>query len=494
MKITLKSATLAIAAVLFIHQLPTMALAQNPPTKESAAALGDELLYQQAVQSYLWALPILNMYGMKEGSEGKFGKGYNVLPIWKQRLDARTLVTTPNSDVIYAMGYLDLKQDGPIVIEAPPGLQGLLDDFWQRPIPSVGEIDGRRWSGDVGLAGPDKGKGGKYLILPPDFMGNAPPGYLTFRSGTYGVFVFWREFFKDPTQLDAPVKRMEQTRIYPLGKEAGAKPMQFPDASGVPVNMLYPRDGSAFDLLKRIVDNEYMDPAGMDMRGMLAAIGIMKDKPFSPDKKEREILNKAAERAVEIGHYLVTEANPEIPGGLFYKDRQYVNVFPPGATPDFTAPATKPTYTDLDLRSAFFAIAYSASPAMAISMVDVGAKYPSAFKDAKGNYLAGDQSYRMHLPAGIPVKLFWSVTVYDAETASGLANGQRFPSISQMDRPVTNSDGSTDIYFGPKSPGDGKNWLATVPGKGFFIILRLYGPTKPFFDQTWKPDDVQLLK
>jgi hypothetical protein len=139
------------------------------PTPETAAQLKDEMLYQRAVQWYLWALPILNMYGMKEGSQAKFGKGYNVLPIWKTRLNAKTLITTPNSDVIYAMGYLDLKRDGPIVIEAPPGLQGIVDDFFQRPICSVGQIEGKQWCGDVGLPGPDKGKGGKYLLLPPDF-------------------------------------------------------------------------------------------------------------------------------------------------------------------------------------------------------------------------------------------------------------------------------------------------------------------------------------
>src|SRR4030095_16436967 len=130
----------------------------------------------------------------KEGSEARYGKGYHVLPIWKRRLDARTLVTTPNSDVIYAMGSPDLKENGPLVIEAPPGLQGILDDFFQRPICSTGKIGGRVWCGDVGLPGPDKGKGGKYLLLPPDYTGRIPSGYFPFRSRTYGVFVFWRGF------------------------------------------------------------------------------------------------------------------------------------------------------------------------------------------------------------------------------------------------------------------------------------------------------------
>jgi hypothetical protein len=462
---------------------------QGYPTPETVAQLRDELLYQRATQSYLWALPLLNMYAMKEGSEAKFGKGYNVLPIWKKRLNAKTLVTTPNSDVIYAMGYLDLKQDGPIVIEAPPGLQGILDDFFQRPIPSEGRIDGRMWYGDVGLPGPDKGKGGKYLILPPDFTDNPPAGYLTLRSRTYGVFVFWRGFFKDPKQLDWPVKVMQQTRIYPLGK--AAKAMQFPDASGVPVNMLYPRDGSAFDLLKRAIDAEYVDPADLDMRGMLAAIGIVKDQPFSPDGHTREILDRAARRASQMAQYVSLEVVGTRPGGTYYSDRQYVNAFPtvPG-TPDFVSP----TYTDIEIRSGFFSLAYSASPAMAINIPDIGAKYPSTFTDADGEFLSGDGSYRMHLPAGIPARLFWSVTVYDAVTASGLDNGQPFPSINQMDKPVANADGSTDIYFGPRTPGEGKNWLATVPGKGFFVCLRLYGPTQSFYDQSWKPGDVEKVR
>ena len=464
-------------------------------TDEAESRLKDEMLFEKAVQSYLWAMPALNIYAMKEGSEAKFGKGYNVLPIWKERLSAKTLVTTPNSDVIYAMGYLDLKTDGPLVIEVPPGLQGILDDFFQRPIHSVGEIDGKEWSGDVGLPGPDKGKGGKYLVLPPDYNGSVPKGYFAYRSRTYGVFVFWRGFFQDPKKLDGPVKVMEQTRIYPLGAGDGAaKPMQFPNASGVPINMLYPTDGAAFDMLKRFIDGEYVDPADMDMRGMLAAIGIVKGEPFEPDAHQRELLDKAARTAAAYGKVTFARLTSETPGGLWWKDRHYINGFPPILTPEFTSPAGTATYNNTLMRGGFFTGAYSASPGMALNMVGIGAKYIAAFADADGAYLSGDSSYRMHLPAGIPAKIFWSVTVYDASNASGLDNGQSFPSINAMDKPSANDDGSTDIYFGPKSPGDGKNWLATVPGKGFFVILRLYGPTQPFFDQAWKPGDLEKMK
>jgi hypothetical protein len=143
-------------------------------------------------------------------------------------------------------------------------------------------------------------------------------------------------------------------------------------------------------------------------------------------------------------------------------------------------------------RAGYFTIAYSTSPGMAVSMVNVGAKYPLTWKDADGDFLNGGNDYKLHLPPNIPVALFWSVTVYDPITASGLDNGQPFPSLNTMDKPVQNADGST--YFGPKSPGAGRNWLRTLPDKGFFVILRLYGPQEAFFNQTWKPDGILKVK
>ena len=131
------------------------------PTPQAAERLFDELDFQRAVQVYLWALPAMNIDAMRRGSEAVFGTGNHILPVWKDRLNTKTKVTTPNSDVVYAMSYLDLKA-GPLVLDVPPQLQGMLDDFWHRPLC------------DVGFVGPDKGQGGKYLLLPPDFGGEAP--------------------------------------------------------------------------------------------------------------------------------------------------------------------------------------------------------------------------------------------------------------------------------------------------------------------------------
>jgi hypothetical protein len=340
---------------------------------------------------------------------------------------------------------------------------------------------------------PDKGKGGKFLVLPPGYQGSVPEGYFVYHSRTNNVFVFWRAFFKDPKDLGPPNKLIEQTRIYPLVTEAQAKPMQFPDASGKPLNMLYPADGSYFDILSRFADSEAIDPVDADWRGMMAAIGIVKGQPFRPDAHARAILDAATKTAFETSRVLVYANMEKSPGGLIYDDRHYVDLSR-GGVADYEWLDNAKRLRDLDIRTSVYSIVYATSPAMLSNVPGMGARYLPAFKSADGQYLSGDNSYHLHLPPKIPAAIFWSVTLYDAETASGLDNGQPFPSINTMDKPAQNADGSTDFYFGPNSPAEGKNWLRTVPGQGFFMILRLYGPTEAYFDKSWKPSDVELVK
>jgi hypothetical protein len=315
----LGTVALAHAQASRFDALANSAMVENRPTPETSKILRDELLFQRATQTYLWALPLINTLGMKVGSEKTFGAGYNVLPVWKKRLDAKTLVTTPNSDVIYAMSYLDLGKDGPMVFEAPPGLQGILLDFWQRPIPGPGQF-----AGDVGLPGPDGGKGGKFLILPPGYQGQVPEGYYVYRSGTNNVFVFLRSFYQDPKDLSPAVKIMEGAKIYPLGASAPS-PMQFPDASGVPVNMLPTSDGSAFDQLKLLVDTEGAGLADADWMGMLASLGIVKGQPFNPDVSTRAILDRAAKTGYKMSR--VIGFDDVVAGRSFrvYPDRRWLN-------------------------------------------------------------------------------------------------------------------------------------------------------------------------
>ncbi|WP_452101155.1 DUF1254 domain-containing protein [Bradyrhizobium monzae] len=490
-------ATQALAQETGFDKLANLPFAEGRPTKETAQTLRDELLFQRATQTYLWALPLINTLGMQVGSEKTFGAGYNVLPIWKKRLDAKTQVTTPNSDVLYAMSYVDLGKDGPLVMEAPPGLQGILLDYWQRPIP----VDGGKFAGDVGLAGPDAGKGGKFLLLPPDHKGAVPEGHFVYRSGTNNVFIFLRGFYEDPKNLTPAVAHLELTKIYPLNGEASAKPMKFPDASGVPVNMLPISDGGAFDQLKLLVDREGDSLAGPDWLGMLAAIGIVKGQPFTPDAQAREVLDRAAKTAYKMSRVLGFE---DVVGGRSYRiypDRHWTNPFADGTPSKPFGPLnlswinTAGEYLALDARINFFTNYYSVSPGMVSITPGKGANYLMAFTDGEGTPLSGGSNYRLRLPANIPAAIFWSVTLYDAANSSGLANGQPFPSFGSRDKPAQNPDGSTDIYLSPQAPaGKQGNWLATVPGRGYFAILRLYGPTEAALNKSWKPGDIETMK
>jgi hypothetical protein len=471
-------------------------MAENRPTPQTADLLRQELLFQRGTQTYLWALPLINTLGMKYGSEAVFGAGYNVLPIWKKRLDAKTLVTTPNSDVIYAMSYVDLGTDGPLVFEAPPNLQGILLDFWQRPIP----VDGGKYFGDVGLPGPDGGKGGKFLLLPPGFSGAVPEGYYVYRSATNNVFIFLRSFYQDPNNLTPAVSLVKQSKIYPLSAKGPAKAMRFPDASGVPANMLPRSDASAFDQLKWLIDREGSHLATADGLGMLASIGIINGQPFAPDSETRSILDLAAKTAYKMSRVIGFESRVSGRDFRVYLDRRWLNPMAdatpanPGSCFDLGWNRKDAGYLDLDSRIWFFTDYYSISPGMISQIPGKGAKYMIAFTDSTGTPLSGRSNYRLNLPPNIPAANFWSVTLYEAENASGLANGQAFPSLGSRDKPTPNPDGSTDIFLGPEEPaGKQGNWLATPVGRGYFAILRLYGPTEAAINKSWKPGDIEKI-
>ena len=231
-----------------------------------------------------------------------------------------------------------------------------------------------------------------------------------------------------------------------------ARPMQFPDATGVPANMLFPQDGRYFEMLARFIDREYRGPRRHGHAGMLHTLGIEKGKPFRPDAEMKGLLDRGARTAFKMSKVVMTDHLVHEPGGKYYPDRQWLNVFA-GENTSFQASGT---FTNVEQRAAFFTSAYSVSPAMVVNMVGKGAKYPVTARDADGDILGGGKSYRLHLPANIPAANFWSATVYEALTASGLDNGQPLPSLNSMDKPDQNSDGSTDLYLGPSARRGGR--------------------------------------
>jgi hypothetical protein len=297
------------------------------------------------------------------------------------------------------------------------------------------------------------------------------------------------------------VALMERAKIYPLGGQAGAKPMQFPDASGVPVHMLPISDGSAFDQLKRLVDSEGAHLADPDWLGMLASLGIVKGQPFTPDAPTRALLDRAAKTAYKMSRVVGFEDVVSGRNFRVYPDRRWVNPIAdgtpanPGGALDLSWRRTAGAYLDLDARIWFFTDYYSISPGMISQTPGKGAKYLVAFTDSAGTPLSGGTNYRVHLPPNIPAANFWSVTLYEAENASGLANGQPFPSLGSRDKPVQNADGATELYLGPEAPAAKQdNWLRTVPGKGYFAILRLYSPTEAAINKSWKPGDIEKVQ
>jgi len=454
----------------------------NWPGEQEAQQLVDELYYQRAIHAYMTMLPAMNVIGMRDGSEKEFGKGYNVLPIWKDRMDSRCWVPTPNADVIYSMSYLDLKETGPLVVAAPENVIGMFTDFFQRTIT------------DVGAIGPDRARGGLYLLLPPGYEGHIPGGYFVFESSTYNVFLFFRTVMeKGPDGPDPKpaVALAERTRVYPLwGEEKNIKPMVFPNGSGKRVDMMYPVDNKYWEKLKKFVDYEPVDAITPELRGVLASIGIIKGIPFKPTAAQKKILKKAVETAPKMILALRLKGR-EDKRNLYYKDRQYERAWA-AATAEFM----QDSYLDVNQRACFFQYAYSSAPAMAMRTIGAGSKYPITARDKNGDLLNGSNHYKLHFPAGIPAKLFWAVTAYNVTDGSMPETDQLLPSKNGFENTEKNSDGSIDIYFGPTQPSGiaDTNFIKTVDNRNYLVCIRLYGADIGFFDQTWKPDDVVKMK
>ncbi|GAB17451.1 hypothetical protein GOEFS_033_00130 [Gordonia effusa NBRC 100432] len=463
------------------------------PAPDAREQLEDELFFQRAVQAYLWALPAMNMWAMKRGLETVSGSGYNVMSVPEQRLKPTTLITTPNSDLIYGLTFADLSVTGPLVIEAPPKLQALLDDFWHRPLTGP-LIDGFQYLGDVGIPGPDRGRGGKYLIIPDDYDGLIDQDeYFVFTSRTNGVFIFARGFFQSVDDLSPGVESVEGIIVRPYNGDA--KPMTYQHVSEVPVDALFTRNASYFDALADFVQSERVDRTDPYMHGVLAALGISKGTVFAPSDRQRTLLDHAARTAWNMAKTVAASYDEE-DRARWWSDRHWVahvktdpdDFMHTVLDEEWRDRTTK--HTDVDAKLHMFVNHYSISTGMMSSVVGMGAKYGDAYKDSDGEYLRGENTYTITLPPNPPAGLFWSVTVYDAETAAGVdADGQEYPSLNGMNDLDLNDDGSITLTVGPTPPTGARNWLRTVPGRGWFSLFRFYGPKQEFFDHKYKLGD-----
>jgi len=463
------------------------------PTKETSALVYDNLDFLRGVEAFLNGIPAASMEEMRLGAMSLGATNSNQVVYFPKLMDSTPLFLTGNTSTVYAISMLDLKKDGPTVVEIPAGAgPGTLNDSFFRFVI------------DMGAPGPDKGKGGKYLLLPPDYEGDleGPIGgkeqvingekYFVAKSTSYVNLVALRGFLVDGKPDAAAKMWRDSLKVYPLAQKDNPPKMEFISASGKSYNTIHANNFEFYEELHAVIEREPVEMLDPELRGLFASIGIQKGKPFAPDERMKKILTDAVAVANATARsFLWDERNQEefLYEGSYWK-RGY-----PGNNYQFLRDEGMGG-RNLDARTFFYYFAILNTPSMAMKIVGAGSQYAWGYLDADGNYLDGSKTYKLNIPKDAPAKKFWSVVVYDPQTRSELQTDQTFPSKqSQRDKLITNKDGSIDIYFGPKAPaGKEANWIQTVPGKGWFSLLRLYSPTEAWFDKTWRPGEIELVK
>ncbi len=474
----------------------TLEFFDGMPDEATTDLLYDNLLRMRGIETFLNGIPATSIEGLRLGHIELGIETSNHAMLFETLMDSAGLFLTGNTDTVYCSLFLDLKKDGPTVVEIPAGCgPGTVNDAYFRFVV------------DMGAPGPDRGQGGKYLILPPDYEGDldGPIGgkkttidgedYFVTRSPSYANWVILRGFLVDG-KPDASAKMFrEGLKVYPWSARANPPAMRFTNASGLPFNTIHANNFDFYEELHTVIDREPVGLLDPELRGLFASVGIQKGTPFEPTEREKEILTDA----VAIGNATARAIafRPRLEGAQLYPDSGWTTAFVGGSYEWLRDGGDGGR--NLDARTFFYYIATVNTPAMVLKMVGRGSQYGLVSSDANGDYLDGSKTYSLNIPANVPAKDFWSVVVYDPQTRSELQTDQPFPSKnSKKGELVANADGSVDLFFGPTpdSAPSGKqgNWIQTVPGKGWFALLRLYGPLEPWFEKTWRPGEVELVR
>jgi len=507
-------------------RIGTLEYKDGAPSKETVAKAYDYLDLMHGVEAFVNAYQGASVAAIFKGSQ-EAGIPNNTALIFSELLDAKSLFLTANADTIYFWVNLDATK-GPIVVETPPRVLGVVDDMWFQ------------WITDFGLPGPDRGEGGKFLFVPPDYKGELPGGgYFVQRMRTTRATMVGRAFLEknDPKPVVATIKRT--LKIYPYlpggygtsigsaleGKATLARspdhkldwaflrpeePAKFIEGTGKVMNTVPPSDYSYFELINDLVQKEPVGALDPEIMGSLAAIGIVKGKPFNPDARMKRILTEAAAIGTASARSLTFRASPA-EGWAYYPGSAWTTMLwaggynfetpPPEVSTTGAITVNPPTGArTLNSRTAMFFYATYITPAMIMRLTGIGSQYLGAFVDSNGEYFDGAKVYKVTLPPNIPAEAFWSVTVYDNQSRSMLDTPQRYPRAGSQSYPTpaaeANADGSTTVYFAPKRPDGVKpgNWIQTDPKKGWNTLLRLYSPLEPFFTKVWRPSEIELVK
>lgn len=456
------------------------------PTKETAQKAYDHLDTARAMDVFLKGMPAASVAQLMHGPES-IGAKANSVVLFNTLMNSKPLYLTANTSTMYALPSLDMKETGPVVLEVPAGMLGAFNDAWFR------------YAGDIGPFGQDKGKGGKYLVLPPGYEGDVPEGYFVVKSQTYRMWVFMRASIANGVEA-AEKNIKENLKVYPLSEVGKSPETHFVDASDKYYNTVHANDETFYTHLNDVIQHEPLEMIDAETRGLLASIGIEKGKEFAPDERMKRILKDgvaiANATARSIVWYPRTEGSVDnMKGIMAYPDSDSgwtmawvdKNVFFNG----------KDKHTmNSDARVMFHYPYTAVTPAMAVSIPGKGSDYAMAFLDAEKNIFDGGKTYKVTVPANAPAADFWAFTLYDTQTRSQLQTSQPFPTLGSQSKDMkVNDDGSTTIYFGPEAPkGWENNWLQTIPHKSWLVAFRMYGPEKAWVEKTWRVSEIELVK
>ena len=466
------SRSLSSALILF-----TMLTAGFSSVQAGEQTIHDRMFYSRAVDAVVWAMPLLNFKGFRD-AHAAAGVGPNDVTYHSQIQNWKFQTATPNNTTPYVNFYWTIAE-GPVVIEIPPsadgvGIFGTLMDAWQRPID------------DVGAAGRDRGRGGKYLLIPAGYDGPLLPGAFVYEQRTNYGFAVLRPIIPDASDENVAKAAAfaQRIKVYPLSAAGNPPKMNYVDTYDTLLEMTPVLDGGVYAEIHEIIQEEVVEEQNITMMGLLAQLGIRKDEPFQPAPEVQAVFDQAAPDALQ---YMLEQYHRHL-NPFMYEGKKWSVIVPPGAV-ETELTYEYPSYYDYHARGSLYY-------AVITSVKNYGSAtfYLDLAETPDGEWLDGGKNYKLTVPPNVPVRDFWAVTAYDLESASYIRDVEKSSIDSNTPGLKKNADGSIDIYFGSRAPGGLEaNWLPTDADRRFFMLFRFYGPEPGVRDGSFELNDIELI-